>query len=245
MKPAFTHSSPQTGTEYAIYIHAPGAAEGPGPFPAILFLDGDDQFSPAVTAYNELRGTGAIAPLLLVGVGYGASYSKPANLRGRDYTPVHHTDEPSSGGADAFLAFVTSTLWPELERRYPIDPSFRGIGGHSLGALLVLHALFRPQPFFSHHLASAPSLWWADRAILGAIRQVREQQDRLAAKLYLSVGERDSASMTGDLTLLEQQLAEKPFGQLQLTVERFPKKNHFNVLPVAFKAGLLALFGSR
>ena len=243
VSPAFSLRSPETGTDYRIYVAPPAAAEGPGPWPVVVFMDGDDQFAAGVAAYRELRALGAVPPLLLVGVGYGASYAKPENRRGRDYTPVAHRDEPTSGGADAFLEFLTATLWPELVRRYPVDENVRGIAGHSLGSLLVLHALFKKQPFFTHHLASAPSIWWAERALLGAVENFRAAQAALPAKLFLSVGEKDSASMTGDLALLEAQLAAKPFAGLDVVSRRFPKKNHFNVLPVAFETGLAALFG--
>jgi len=242
-RPAFSARSSETGTDYRIYVSSPTAPEGPGPWPAVLFMDGDDQFAAGVAAYHELRASGAVPPLLLVGVGYGASYAKPENRRGRDYTPAAHSDEPTSGGADAFLQFLTATLWPELERRYPVDENVRGIAGHSLGSLLVLHALFQKKPFFTHHLASAPSIWWAERALLGALEEFRAEQAALPAKLFLSVGEKDSASMTGDLALLEAQLAAKPFVGLNVVSRRFPKKNHFNVLPVAFETGLAALFG--
>jgi predicted alpha/beta superfamily hydrolase len=245
VKPAFSFPSPETGTDYRIYVSPPAAAEGSGSWPLVLFMDGDDQFAAGVAAYRELRPSGAVSPLLLVGVGYGASYAKPENRRGRDYTPVAHGDEPTSGGADSFLQFLTATLWPELVRRYPVDENIRGIAGHSLGSLLVLHALFQKQPFFTHHLASAPSIWWADRALLGAVENFRAAQVALPAKLFLSVGEKDSASMTGDLALLEAQLAEKPFAGLDVVSRRFPNKNHFNVLPDAFGAGLGALFGSK
>lgn len=241
--PAFSLRASETGTDYSIYISSPTAPDGPGPWPLVLFMDGDDQFAAGVAAYRELRASGALPPLLLVGVGYGASYAKPENRRGRDYTPVAHSDEPTSGGADAFLQFITATLWPELVRRYPVDDNVRGIAGHSLGSLLVLHALFQKTPFFTHHLASAPSIWWADRALLGAVERLHGTQTTLPAKLFLSVGEQDSASMTGDLALLEAQLAAKPFAGLAVASRRFPKKNHFNVLPVAFAAGLAALFG--
>lgn len=250
MSPAFTLHSPETGTDYRIYVETPGAAAGgdsatAGPWPVVLFMDGDDQFSAGVAAYRELRDTGVVPPLLLAGVGYGASYAKPENHRGRDYTPAAHSDEPTSGGADVFLQFLTATLWPELARRYPVDASVRGIAGHSLGSLLVLHALFQEKPFFTHHLASAPSIWWAERALLAHVEKLRAGQAALPAKLFLSVGEKDSASMTGDLTLLENQLAAKPFTGLEIVAQRFPKKNHFNVLPVAFGAGLRALFAPR
>ena len=243
MQPAFKLLSPETGTDYRIYVEPPIPGDGPGPWPVVLCMDGDDQFAAGVAAYRALRAAGKVRPLLMVGVGYGASYAKPENRRGRDYTPIAHADEPASGGADAFLKFLTKTLWPELARRYPGDTAVRGIAGHSLGSLLVLHALFQKKPFFTHYLASAPSIWWAERALLAEIERLRAKQAALPARLFLSVGEKDSASMTGDLALLEAQLAARPFAGLAAVSRRFPRKNHFNVLPDAFGAGLGELFG--
>jgi predicted alpha/beta superfamily hydrolase len=243
VKPTFKLLSPETGTEYWIYEEIP--ARAPGPWPVILFLDGDDQFAAGVAAYRQLPADAGVPPMLLVGVGYGASYGRVANKRGRDYTPVHHSDEPCSGGADAFLRFLAATLWPELARRHPIDPAGRGIAGHSLSSLLVLHALFQPRPFFTHHLASAPSIWWAGRAMLQQVAAIRADQTTLPGRLFLSAGDEDTESMTGDLALLEKQLAGSPFAELELISRRFPGRNHFNVLPVAFAAGLTDLFGRR
>lgn len=241
--PAFILPSPQTGTDYPIYLAAPAAAESTEPVPAVVFLDGDDQFRFAVEAYRELHAAGEVPALLLAGVGYGASYTKPANKRLRDYTPTPLDTEPESGRAEAFLAFLTDTLWPELARRHRVRDDVRGLAGHSLGSLLVVHALFRPRPFFNRALASAPSLWWDNRAVLCAAQQVQRTGTALPARLFLSVGEEDSASMTGDLDQLEAQLAALPFPQLEIVSRRFPQRNHFNVLPDAFRAGLKALFG--
>jgi len=239
MQPAFKLPSPETGTEYWIYVARP---RGRGPWQTVLFLDGDDQFASAVKAYRGRR-KGSLPPLLLVGVGYGASYLKPANRRGRDYTPVPHAFEPSSGGADAFLAFLATTLWPELRRRYAIDPKIRGVGGHSLGSLLVLHALFQPKPFFTHFLASAPSIWWANRAILRQAKKLRARRATLPAKLFLAVGGKDSPSMTDDLLRLEKQLADKPFRKLEISFHRFPERDHYTSLLPGFSTGLADLFG--
>ena len=243
MRPAFSLPSPETGTDYAIYVVAPRAAASPGPWPVVIFLDGDDQFSFAVATYRQLRKAREIPPLLLVGVGYGASYTKPGNKRGRDYTPTTHSDEPTSGGGEVFLRFLQRTLWPELARRFPVHAESRGIAGHSLGSLLVLHALWREPTWFTHYLASAPSIWWDDRAILRLAAQYRVRHATLRAQLFLGVGTEDSISMLGDLALLEQQLAAKSFRELRVTSQRFQGKNHFDALPEAFRAGLLALFG--
>jgi len=166
--PAFRLPSTSLATEYWIYEAVPEARSEPGPWPAMVFTDGDDQFRYAVDAYRGLRTRGAVPPLLLVGVGYGASYTKPGNQRLRDYTPTALATEAGSGGADAFLDFLTGTLWPELGRRHGLREDVRGLGGHSLGSLLALHALFQRRPFFNRILASAPSLFWDDRALLCA-----------------------------------------------------------------------------
>jgi predicted alpha/beta superfamily hydrolase len=210
----------------------------------MLLMDGDDQFGAARTAYQTLQAAGAIGPILLVGVGYGATYRRPANKRIRDYTPTPLPTESESGQVSAFLAFLTETLMPALAKRYPLRDDGRGIGGHSLGALVALQALVEPQPAFTHYFASAPSLWWDDRSPL---RKLAERQARsvvLPGKLFLGVGSNDSESMLSDLSLLENQLAAQPFEQLSVTCRRYPGRDHYDVLPEAFREGLTVLFSS-
>jgi hypothetical protein len=242
MKPTFTLHSPETGTDYLIYLDAPPETE-PGPHPAVLFMDGDDQYRFAIEAYRSLRVAGTVPPLVLAGIGYGASYMKPANKRLRDYTVTAMATEAGSGGAEAFLKFLAHTLWPELSRRAPLRDDVRGIAGHSLGSLVAIEAIFRRQPFFNRGLASAPSLWWDNRAPICAVQNLQRTGVALPAKLFLGVGENDTASMTGDLALLEDQLAALPFPQLEVISRRFPDRDHYKVLPDAFRAGLVALFG--
>lgn len=243
MVATFKLHSPETDTDYWIYVHAPARHKSRGPWPTVLFMDGDNQFADAIRGYEAMRKADAVPPLLLVGVGYGASYSQPENKRGRDYTPTHHSDEPSSGGAKAFLKFLTSTLWPELRRRYPVHPKLRGVGGHSLGSLLALYALFQTKPFFTHYLVSGPSIWWDNRAILKQAKRLRARRTSLRAHIYLGVGGKDSESMFTDLALLETQLAKKPFAHLRITSECFPERTHYNTEKDTFPAGLRILFG--
>ena len=240
--PSFTVTSPRTGTEYRVYFTAPDVTREPGPWPAVVFMDGDDQFRFAVEAYQTLRKANLVPPLLLVGLGYGASYTKPGNRRLRDYTPTALATEPDSGGADIFLKFLAETLWPGLEARHPVRPDLRGIAGHSLGSLLVLHALFQRKLFFSRFLASAPSLWWDDRALLGQADRLQHTSVSLPARLFLAVGENDTPSMTGDLEMLENQLAARPFPKLEVISRQFSGRDHYNVLPDSFAEGLMRLY---
>lgn len=244
LSPAFALRDPRTDTEYQLYIHAP-ARPPAGGLPAVLFLDGDDQFEAAVSAYRSARRARRVPPLLLAGIGYGASYTRPGNRRVRDYTPTAMPTEHGSGGADDFLGFLRETLWPDLIRRFAVRDDVRGIGGHSLGSLFVVHAGFQRRPFFNRLLASAPSLWWDDRAVLRAIARRQETGAELPARLFLSVGTEDTPSMTGDLALLEGQLAGGPLPRLEIVTRRFTGRDHYNVLGDAFRAGLEALYGGR
>ena len=239
MSPAFRLRSTAPDTEYWIYEDVPTES---GPWPAILFLDGDDQFRFAVAACRALRAGAEVPPLLLVGVGYGASYTQPANRRLRDYTPTAVATEPQSGGADAFVTFLGGELWRELGRRHPVREDARGIAGHSLGSLAALHALLQPRPFFNRVLASAPSLWWDDRSLLGRLDRHPRDPAAAPARLFLAVGDEDTPSMTGDLKLLEDRLQARPLPQLEVISRRFAGRDHYNVLPDAFGEGLRRLF---
>lgn len=242
MQTQFILPSTETGTSYVIQAVTPDPQVNPGPWIAVLFMDGDDQFTAAVDAYEKLRADNAVSPLLLVGVGYGAGYRGKTNRRGRDYTPTAHADEPSSGGGEVFLRFLTETLWPAIEKRYPVRNDVRGLAGHSLGSLLAVSALTLDPLFFTHILASAPSIWWDNRSVLRLLAERRMRNPKMPAVLFLSVGENDTESMTGDLTLLEQDLAQRPFLQLTVLKKRFPNCDHYNVVGDAFSAGLNALF---
>ena len=233
------------GLRYVIRVEAPFPVKhAVEPWPVLLCLDGDNQFAALCQARAAVGKDHALPPLLLVGVGYGASYQEPANRRVRDYTPCPIEGAPEGGGADAFLEFLITRLWPELERRFPVSPAIRGIAGHSLGALFALHALFNPRPFFNRVLASAPSIWWGERAVLGAATTRHASDTSLPARLFLGVGARDSASMTGDLDLLEARMQAAPFRGLVIGSGRFASKNHYNSIHPGFRAGLRFLFSS-
>jgi predicted alpha/beta superfamily hydrolase len=242
--PAFLSRSDKLDTDYAVYVRAPDASAGPGPWPALIFLDGDYSFDVAVDVYRTLREAGEIPPAVVVAVGYAKPFNDPGNRRGRDYTPTAAPEEPSSGGADRFLAHLTGSLWTELARRYPLHQESSVLAGHSLSSLLALHALFQPRPFFHRVLAGAPSLWWDNRSFLVLMKRLRDHQASLPAQLFLGVGTEETASMIDDLLLMEKQLAERPFAGLQITSVKFPGRDHYNVTPDLFSAGLRMFFAS-
>ncbi|HKB91043.1 MAG TPA: alpha/beta hydrolase-fold protein [Opitutaceae bacterium] len=240
----YVTQSASTKTNYHLSVSAPKTEHPEKPF-LVLVMDGDDQFTFAKEARDSLQADGLVNPLLLVGVGYGASYAKSANRRMRDYTPTEMTGESGTGGASDFLKFLKNELIPWIGDRYAFREDGIGIIGHSLGSLFGLYAFIQSPALFSRCLASAPSLWYNDRALLRHEADFAAQNPSLPGRLFLSVGTEDSPSMTGDLALFEQQLANHSYRDLALTSERFPGRNHYDVLYDAFRAGFQALYGAR
>lgn len=229
-------------TDYHLFLDVPASA---GPHPLLLVTDADNLLAPMVEAEHALVAAKEIPPLVIAGVGYGAGFRARNNRRGRDYTPTRMRDEPmESGGAAAYLDFLRTQVIPLLADEYRADASDVGIAGHSLGSLFGLYALFQPQPPFQRYLLSSPSIWWDDRSVLRQAAALHAQQDRLPARAFLSVGADDTPSMTGDLALLETQLAAAPWRDLTSTVQRFPDRDHYNVVTDAYRAGLRWLYGA-
>ncbi|MGH7995564.1 MAG: alpha/beta hydrolase [Opitutaceae bacterium] len=237
-KPLFASYSEALDTEYVVYVEPPDGPPGPPGYPTVILVDGDYAFDPAAAACRNLRRTNLIAPIVLAAVGYGRPFGHAGNRRGRDYTPDTAQEEPLSGGADRFLAHLTGPIWADLADRFSLSPERRVVGGHSLGGLFALHALFQMKPFFSGAIVGAPSLWWADRRFLARVDHLRDRKSSLPGRLFLGIGERDTESMKKDMEAFETQLAARPFTGLTLTSLTLADRDHYDVAKDLFRAGL-------
>lgn len=163
-----------------------------GKVPVLFVLDADIGFALAAEV-ARLRGVAGMLPTaMVVGIGYGAEFAEFAQLRTADLTPplseagrealggMTSFIGDSDGGAEAFLDFLTLTLAPEIERRYPeASASDRILFGHSLGGLFTAYALLTRPGAFATFLANSPSLWWDGFAILGRLPAFAERLARL------------------------------------------------------------------
>ncbi|GGG10840.1 hypothetical protein GCM10010912_64080 [Paenibacillus albidus] len=161
--------SAHNGREYRIYISVPKGAPPAGGYPVIYALDGDAVFGTlAEAARLQTRKPHGYDPAVIVGIGYPSREPFDMSRRCYDFTtpalaenlPVRPRGEgwPESGGADNFLDFIQHELKPELTAAYPLHPHRQTVFGHSLGGLLVLHALFsRPKLWQTMLQAALPS----------------------------------------------------------------------------------------
>lgn len=176
----------------------------------IYLLDGDAIFATVaetVRMRSRRPDVTGVVPAVVVGIGppSGEAYDRTRRLL--DYTPPtpaakggkgegsHPADPAPTGGGDAFLSFIETEVKPEIERRLPIDRSRQTLVGHSLGGLLVLHALAWGRGAFRGYVAASPSVWWADRRILDDLPAAPDRLEGEPADLrvMITVGEYEQA----------------------------------------------------
>ena len=204
--------------------------------------------------------------LVVVGIGYPAATTAQAvqSLRFREFCPtpavqflenLRKTMPPGAfpadihpGGAAAFLSFIDDELKPLIEARYPIDTTDQTHAGMSLGGLFALHALFAAPKSFQRVVALSPSIWWDNRAILGAEAAFATDAKDMPVNLFLSIGALEEAvhpvaQMVSNLYVLDATLRSRKYPNLRLAMEVFPQETHNSVYAASLTRGLRTVFG--
>jgi predicted alpha/beta superfamily hydrolase len=230
----------------AILVRMPAAAQGKKEkYPVLYLADGDGHINEVGAIIDFLASQNRCAPLIVVGI--------PNTDRTRDLTPTRGDQknpqgvvvqaEPTSGGGDKFLEFIQTELFPEIEKRYPVQP-YRIFAGHSLGGLLAIHALIAHPDMFNAYIAVSPSLQWDDQHTLHQAQQFFAKQKELNKTLFFSLGnEGATPNPMGDGFEQLQKLftTSTPKGFIVRSA-RYPDEDHGSTTFLAHYAGLRTLF---
>lgn len=232
--------------EYRILIAVPGADPPERGYPVIYALDGDAVFGTLVEAARlQTRKPHGFDPAMIVGICYPSREPFDRNRRYYDFTTpaqAEHLPErpngwewPDLGGADAFLDFMEAELMPKIFGQYPVDRERQAIFGHSLGGLLVLHALFSRPQLFQHYIAGSPSIWWNNRAILQEKIKFETTlaEARIYPRLLITIGADELDYMVKDAEQLAESLEPLAACGFHSEMVKFADENHVSVLPAA------------
>lgn len=188
--------SPRTGHRYRIFISVPETPAPAAGYPVLYVLDGNATF-PSValmarTAARRSKVTGQDAPVV-IGIGYASGDDYDSVSRTRDYTPpAGEKSAKGEGGADLFLDFIEQELKPVIRAAAPIDQQRQVLFGHSYGGLFTLHALFTRPTAFQAYIAASPSIWYAERHVLGELQNLASPR-KAKPRVLLPVGELEQA----------------------------------------------------
>jgi len=141
--------SPDGQRHYRLDIGIPRNPAPAAGSPVMYLLDGNNALAELQDSWlGELD---AGSPPLLVMIGYDIEDTYDGEQRTRDYT---------GATSKAFLELIESTIKPQIQTRYAIDPTRQTLWGHSFGGLFVLSALLERPDAFQTWIAASASLWY-------------------------------------------------------------------------------------
>jgi predicted alpha/beta superfamily hydrolase len=169
-------------------------------YPVVYMQDGQNLFDPD-TAF---AGDWHLGPILedLARDGHEAIVVGIPNTgkhRLYEYSPFVDRRH-GGGGGDRYLAFLTGTVKPLVDRSFRTrpGPDDTVITGASMGGLISLYALYRHPEVFGAAGVMSPALWFADRAIL---RQL-EDGGRVPGRIHLDIGLEEPRGAVADTRTL-------------------------------------------
>lgn len=174
-----------TGQEYELHIQLPANYDGNAKkYPVVYVMDSQWDFPLVSAIYGEQYYDGFIPELIIVGV----TWADRKVLRSRDYTPTH-VGQGDSGGADKFLDFMKTELFPFIENNYRVDSSNRTVMGCSLGGLFTLYALFTHTDMFTGYIAASPAIGWDNGLLNKYEKAFSEKKITQPVRVYMTVGD--------------------------------------------------------
>jgi predicted alpha/beta superfamily hydrolase len=267
----FKLHSRHVGDDFVIDIALPAPyLPGAAPWPILFVTDGNLAFATAAATMGILPlEPGGPRPACVVGIGYDLAgegvHAEHLARRNRDLTtrrveewearmraappPFRLGDDMQTGGGDRFLDFIIDELGPWLAANLPVDTDDCTLTGSSFGATLTLYALFTRPGAFRGHLAISPSLWWADKHVVGVEEQFARSHADLDAALYLCVGGAEEAQapearMVSAFRAFASKLEARAYPSLRLTHDVLPGETHVSVFNAGLTNGLRRLFGA-
>ena len=252
-------------------------------FGAVLATDAELSAGALISTIRSSSIGFDLPPLFAVSIGYPLDATPPFALRrNRDLTPTAWpafeaatpaltglSERMSTGGSEAFLAFLLDELLPALADAYRLDPEDVTLTGQSFGGLFVLDALLRRPGRFRRYLAVSPSLWWDDGALLRAAERTVATSPSPSARVYMCVGELENTArfgaqlaqvpesmkplvpsamtkvdMAGDMFLIDQTLRRWASDSFSVEAHVYPEESHESIMGAAFSRGLRRLYGT-
>lgn len=255
--------APELGRGYSYIIVLPPGYEASGEqrYPALFFTDAPQSAALLAGMMTRLSAGGrGLEPAILIGLGYADGDTGQYSRR-RDYTPTPHGDIDAAsdmprrrvayGEAEAYRRHLETAAFPELERRFRIDPARRIYLGHSYGGLFGTHVLLTRPEMFSHYILISPSLWYDRKLMLARERGYASRHRDLSAKALFLIGGLETIedpdpepfgdalnAMVEDQEAFVAALRARGYPSLKIESRVLPGEDHGSVYVPAVRMGL-------
>lgn len=219
----FTVHSPQLNEDRVINVWTPpNYKTKTDSLPVLYMLDGGikEDFPHIANTVAKLVASKQIPPVLLVGI---ENTERRRDLTGFSEVKADAEYCPLTDGAKVFRAFISETLIPNINSKYPTTAK-KGIIGESLAGLFIMETfLLRPQ-LFDFYIAMDPSLWWNNQYLTRNSKQYLEQfPDTPKTLWFAGSGAEDISKHTNALA---KHIANNKPATLQWTYADKPNEKH-------------------
>jgi uncharacterized protein len=236
-----TLESSSTGRTYDLYIRKPADYDKDKSrrYPVLYLLDGQWHFKLLDAVIGGLVYDKWMPDIIVVAITYHGDKPDYEALRAMDYTP---SPGPQKGSGDApkFLKFIKTEVIPFTETNYRADPARRILGGHSLGGLFSLYAMFTEPTLFWGYLAGSPAIPWDNDYVVKQEQQYFEKHKDLPVRLFMAAGGAEEL-MTPGLSFART-LASRNYTGLHWDGRIIEGERHAGVLPEYYNRGLRYIF---
>lgn len=185
----------------------------------------------------------------------------------KDLTPTHVATDPpfwaagaskTTGGGEAFIAFLERELLPYIDQRYPTQPR-KMLIGHSLGGLAVMQIFVHHTHLFAAYVCIDPSMWWDHQTLLNETKRALETRRFHGTSLYLGIAHTadeglDVKTVLTDTTpatlhmrsvlALQRYFEHNPQNGLKYRGRYYPDDSHMSVPFITEYEALRFLFGA-
>ena len=159
------------------------------------------------------------------------------------YLPWNGTEEkPEMGGADDFGAYITETVMPFVEARYPTSQR-KVLVGESLAGFYVTRMFLRSPDSFTDYMAISPSLWLDDQRLAKEADVLFAMHDDTSRNVYFTMADEGGTMQAGLDTVLAA-LEKRNFENVNLVyVDRRDSERHSTIYHGAVLDALNQFFG--
>ena len=229
------------GRPYHLFIMLPtGYDDSPEQFyPTIYVLDGGALF-PLFSAYYRYLNFGREIPdAILIGISYGSENFEGGNFRSTDYT-AKSPERDYWGGAEKFQRFLSTELFPMVEKSYRSRADRRVIFGQSIGGQFVLYTALTKPDLFWGHVASNPAL---HRNLPFFLQQHGTAATATgSSRLFVGSGTMDDPRFRGPALEWIQYWSNVDDKPWQLKTMNLDGHTHMSAPPASFRQGMSWLF---
>jgi predicted alpha/beta superfamily hydrolase len=238
-----------------IYLALPRGYDPKEKYPLIVSLDAEYSFALIKNITEHFSERRNIPPIIVVSIAYAGAYEDLELYRinrTRDYTPTYTLKggygekyQRHSGGADNFISFIESELFPYLAENYSVNENEKTIVGHSYGGLFSTYVLVTRPELFNNYIIVSPSLWYDEKVIFDF--EKKNRHDDINADVFYAVGSYENQpengrAMVDDLNLFANILKKRNYENYESLVQVFENETHNSIFPTAFTRGIRLLY---